>query len=444
VKFLYPVVEGGKVDMIHIGTIVEIEKNKAQILTIDFNSVNINRKPGMYIGQQIKFKDEDLYKTITLKRVILISSGVAAILLIYLSIWSNVPISDKSSIYAYVDLDVNPSIEIALNSEKKVLKARSLNSDAKKVLSAIQINNLDVNEAITIITSKCQELGFMPSQDDIVLISCVLNSVNPEYKKNKTKIEKYFNALFNSICKKDDLSKKVIMVDYDIKKLAMKNSISSGKEIIYLKAKERGFSVTLKSIKKDHMSTSMITNILDNKSENQYDKTPETHITPSNNEITPSPSVNSQKSRIKVMYYNAPTVIGDTKQINPEFQIVNTSQEPINLSQVKLRYYYTIDGEENQNFECFATIGQKNIIAKFVKMKAPKTTANYYLEIGFKDSILPSEGKTQIYTWFNKQSWSLYKVNNDYSYNPLVTSTFYDWNKVTGYVNMKLVWGIEP
>ena len=35
-----------------------------------------------------------------------------------------------------------------------------------------------------------------------------------------------------------------------------------------------------------------------------------------------------------------------TNGISPKFKLVNTGNSPIQFSDVKLRYYYTIDGEE--------------------------------------------------------------------------------------------------
>ena len=38
--------------------------------------------------------------------------------------------------------------------------------------------------------------------------------------------------------------------------------------------------------------------------------------------------------------------------IMPRYKLTNTGTTPIKLSDVKIRYYYTIDGENGQSFWC--------------------------------------------------------------------------------------------
>ncbi len=135
-----------------------------------------------------------------------------------------------------------------------------------------------------------------------------------------------------------------------------------------------------------------------------------------------------------------------TNGISPKFKIFNAGDEDIKLSDVKLRYYYTIDGEKSQNFWCdWSSAGSGNVTGRFVKMDAPKTGADYYLEVGFTEgagSIAPG-GSVEVQARFSKTDWSNYTQTGDYSFNSLNTS-YIDWDKVTGYQKGSLSWGIEP
>lgn len=54
------------------------------------------------------------------------------------------------------------------------------------------------------------------------------------------------------------------------------------------------------------------------------------------------------------------------------------------LKDVKLRYYYTIDGEKDQQFNVdYATLGGSNVLGSFVKLTPAATGADYYVEISF-------------------------------------------------------------
>lgn len=84
-------------------------------------------------------------------------------------------------------------------------------------------------------------------------------------------------------------------------------------------------------------------------------------------------------------YYVEPTIA-------PKFKVVNTGSSQINLANLTLRYYYTVDSEKQQNFWCdnsgmmsgsnYIDV-TKNVTGKFVKMSTTAQGTDYYLEVGF-------------------------------------------------------------
>ena len=148
---------------------------------------------------------------------------------------------------------------------------------------------------------------------------------------------------------------------------------------------------------------------------------------------------------VKVQMFNGSNA-AVTNGIAPRFKIVNTGTESINLSDVKLRYYYTIDGEKAQNFWCdWSSAGTANVTGTFVKLATAKTGADYYLEIGFANAAgtLAAGASVDVQARFSKSDWTNYTQTGDYSFQES-GSDYTDWNKVTGYVGGSLVWGIEP
>ncbi|OPG95800.1 beta-mannosidase [Chryseobacterium mucoviscidosis] len=135
-----------------------------------------------------------------------------------------------------------------------------------------------------------------------------------------------------------------------------------------------------------------------------------------------------------------------TNGISPKFKVVNNGNSAIQLSDVKIRYYYTIDGEEAQSFwSDWASIGSANVTSKFVKLATPVTGADYVLEVGFSSSAgtLHPGQSAEIQARFSKNNWSNYNQANDYSFKASSTQ-FANHEQVTGYINGQLVWGIEP
>ncbi|SDW74498.1 glycosyl hydrolase [Paenibacillus sp. PDC88] len=158
-----------------------------------------------------------------------------------------------------------------------------------------------------------------------------------------------------------------------------------------------------------------------------------------------SVTVPSPDGAIRIQAYNGNTS-ASTNGISPKFKVVNTGTSDISLSDVNIRYYYTIDGEQEQSFwSDWSSVGSANVTSAFVKLAAPVTQADHYLELGFSSeagTLSPGQS-TEIQTRFSKNNWSNYTQTNDYSFDS--TSTQYVNNEqVTGYLNNQLSWGVEP
>ncbi|HWT76939.1 MAG TPA: glycoside hydrolase family 9 protein [Mobilitalea sp.] len=148
---------------------------------------------------------------------------------------------------------------------------------------------------------------------------------------------------------------------------------------------------------------------------------------------------------IKIQMYNANTS-ATTNGIMPRIKLYNTGTTSINLSEVKLRYYFTIDGEKSENFWCdWSSAGSSNVTGTFVKMSTAKDTADYYLEISFTSAAgsLAAGQSIEVQARFAKSDWTNYSQSNDYSFNS-TSSAYVDWSKMTGYVAGTLAWGVEP
>ena len=148
---------------------------------------------------------------------------------------------------------------------------------------------------------------------------------------------------------------------------------------------------------------------------------------------------------LKVQMYDGITQ-ASTNGISPHFRLVNTGSTPIDLSQVKLHYYYTEDSTQHQNFWCdWSPVGSSNVTGSFTKLSQPKTWADTCLEIGFTSGAgtLAPGASIEVQARFSRDDWTFYDQADDYSFAPNASS-YADWTKVTGYLGGTLVWGLEP
>lgn len=146
-----------------------------------------------------------------------------------------------------------------------------------------------------------------------------------------------------------------------------------------------------------------------------------------------------------VLQYRAGDTNATDNQIKPQFNIKNNGTTAINLSDVKIRYYFTKDGTNSVSaWIDWAQIGGSNIVTTFGS--ASGTNADTYVELSFTAGAgsIPAGGQTgDIQLRMSKSDWSNFNEANDYSFDSTKTS-YTDWNKVTLYQGSSLVWGIEP
>ncbi len=162
------------------------------------------------------------------------------------------------------------------------------------------------------------------------------------------------------------------------------------------------------------------------------------------NNVTPTPTP-TQNGNLKVEFFNS-NKSAQVNQISTNIRITNLGTTPVNLADVIVRYYYTIDGEKTQSFWCdYSNIASTKITANYVKLDAPVSNADYYIEIGFTNDAgnLAAGSFVDINARVAKNDWSNYTQSNDYSFNAQAAS-FVSWDKTPAYISGSKVWGIEP
>ncbi|SFS71084.1 endo-1,4-beta-xylanase [Streptomyces sp. ok210] len=147
---------------------------------------------------------------------------------------------------------------------------------------------------------------------------------------------------------------------------------------------------------------------------------------------------------LKARYRNSDPAPADN-QIKPALQLVNTGAAAVDLSTVKVRYWFTGDnGVSSYGTWCdWSPLGCSTITHRVAAMSSPKAGADHYLEVGFGSGSLAAGSSTgEIQLRLSKTDWSNFDETDDYS---RTTGTSYaDAPKVAVYIGGELAWGIEP
>ncbi|MFC4307168.1 lytic polysaccharide monooxygenase [Cohnella boryungensis] len=161
-------------------------------------------------------------------------------------------------------------------------------------------------------------------------------------------------------------------------------------------------------------------------------------------QVSATPTGGSTTGSLIVQYRAGDSNASDN-QIKAHFIIKNTGSAAVDLSTLKLRYYFTKDGSAAMNaWIDWAQIGASNISTTFGT--ASGTNADTYVELSFSSaagSILAGGQSGEIQLRMAKTDWSNFNENNDYSYDGTKTA-YADWGKVALFQSSVLVWGATP
>jgi hypothetical protein len=133
--------------------------------------------------------------------------------------------------------------------------------------------------------------------------------------------------------------------------------------------------------------------------------------------------------------------------LRPQLKIVNTGTSDMPLSELTVRYWYTVDGIQSQNYTCSSatsSVGCSNILVGFSAFTPAVAGADAYVDFTFTSAagVLSAGGSVAFQGIVRKTDFSDYDEADDFSYNP--ASDHVITTAVSLYRNGALVWGLEP
>ncbi len=152
---------------------------------------------------------------------------------------------------------------------------------------------------------------------------------------------------------------------------------------------------------------------------------------------------------LQLKYLNAQTN-PTSNGVYAHIDLLNTGSTPVDLSKITVRYWFKLDTQGSadvpESYWCdYARLGCGNVQGSFVRLSSPTAKADHYLQLSFSAGagiLSPGDSSGEIQNRFNKNDWSNYNGNGDYSWAAYTTYTL--WDHITVYYEGQLIWGTEP
>lgn len=143
------------------GVVLKIKKDRATIMADDCTFCEIRSFKGMYPGMEVCFNEVDiLKKKITLRSNKYVTAACFMLIVLSSYLFLNF-YQENIAAYAYVGIDINPSIEIALNKKGRIIDARGLDEEGKEILQEIDVRKMESVEGVKAIITKSIEMNYI-------------------------------------------------------------------------------------------------------------------------------------------------------------------------------------------------------------------------------------------------------------------------------------------
>ncbi|HYK74577.1 MAG TPA: anti-sigma factor domain-containing protein [Pseudoneobacillus sp.] len=210
------------------GIVMEIDRRFLTLLTPEGEFLKARKEKQEYIiGQEIDFfpinvvqKKSSLFYQLPGKAI------AAAVFAITVASASLLPIYGNDDVYAYMSIDVNPSIELAVNEDLEVVSLEAYNPEGKQVISEINDwKKKDVSEVTTQIIEEIKEQGYFEKHDKVVISTVYENKKQDEIEK---KLEDDIEIIEEKV-EKENLQLTVVHGTKEEREKAHKQGITTGK-----------------------------------------------------------------------------------------------------------------------------------------------------------------------------------------------------------------------
>ena len=232
--------------------VVDIKGKNAYVMTDDCKIEKIAAFPGMYKGFEVVYEEKDVIKkTVRFRRQL---AFAASFLFIVITTFFSVNYYSNNMVaYAYVSVDVNPSVQLVLNKNGKVISVETYDAEGTRLVNEIDVKKKSVEQAVDMIVDQCIKDNYLKTDTEGALLINVASN-NTDQKKNDELAKKLETQAQNKIAKKGiKASVNIDTTNFADKKKAENSKLSIGKYKLYENLKKTDKTITVEQVKKEKL-----------------------------------------------------------------------------------------------------------------------------------------------------------------------------------------------
>ncbi|QWH18450.1 anti-sigma factor domain-containing protein [Bacillus mycoides] len=174
------------------GIVMDIKKHSVVVLTPNGEFITFKRKVHSYmIGEEISFNEQEQRAPrfsipSFLKPVSLLVTCFLCVLLFY-----NQP---EEKVFAYVSVDINPSLEVSVTKDLRVIDLRACNDDGRRILKEMKRwENKHLQDVIRTIIKQSQKDKYLTNDKQVMLTAVTKDkSLEPQLEKAMQELKKEY------------------------------------------------------------------------------------------------------------------------------------------------------------------------------------------------------------------------------------------------------------
>ncbi len=179
--------------MMNKGIVMDIKKHSVVVLTPNGEFITFKRKAHPYmIGEEILFnKQEQRAPRFSMPPFLKPTTVIVAGFLCVLLFFYNQP---EEKVFAYVSVDINPSLEASVTEDLRVIDLRACNDDGRRILKEMKgWENKHLQDVIRTIIKQSQEDKYLTNDKQVMLTAVAKDkSLEPQLEKVMQELKKEY------------------------------------------------------------------------------------------------------------------------------------------------------------------------------------------------------------------------------------------------------------